>query len=72
MNTYFAAVTSTGRYHATASTVSSTSVKTLCGVNAWTEVAYGSEQVTARLIDQPYTPNSQFIECERCEKKAAH
>ena len=71
MNTYFAAVTNTGRYHATTATVSSNQVKTLCGVNAWTEEAHGSEQVTARLINQPYTPNSQFIECERCEKKAA-
>jgi hypothetical protein len=70
MNNYFAAMSSTGRYHATTSTVSSNQVKTLCGVNAWTEEAAGSEQVTARLIGQAYTPNSQFVECERCEKKA--
>jgi hypothetical protein len=66
----YSAVTSTGRYHATIETTSSVPVKTLCGVNAWTESGYGNEQVTAYLVSGSYVRNSQLVECVRCENKA--
>ena len=71
MNQKFAAVTNTGRYHATTATTSLIMVKTLCGVDAWTEESATKEQTVARFDGQGYVYNSQSVECARCEKKAA-
>jgi hypothetical protein len=42
--------------------------KALCGATVETQ-SDGFNIVTARLLSEKYTNGSQFIECEKCEKK---
>jgi hypothetical protein len=71
MNSYYAAVSNSGRYHATTAVTSLSQIKTLCGADAWTEESATKEQTTARFDGQGYIYNSQMVECSKCEKKVA-
>lgn len=65
---FFAGASASGLYHVHTSEGSG-KVKALCGAGVWTEDdGWGGGSPTARLDEEPYTPNSQFVECAKCEK----
>lgn len=65
VNYYAAPSQSSGLWHATTSNDQSKQVKTLCGIKVWNEYTLP----TARIINDYYwTPNSQWVECEKCER----